>query len=916
MRVPRAGLPRRDRSAVFVALAAIILGIAFAARLWNLGTQSLWHDEAWSIFSAYHPLAWGAQGTDPNAPPVFYLSLGAWMQFVGDGVWALRYWSLLLSLITVAVGLLIGRRWFGSAVGLLAGALIAINPILWVFAQEIRAYVVMPLAALLLLWLLDQVLRTGARRAWLWLLVVEALALYAQNLAVPLVAWLNVTAIIAICTTSRAPMAARLRKLSRWILAQAVLGIAYVPWLITQRPTGTALNTPPPLDLTLIANIWQAYFTGIRTLVNADPLLMALTAVFGALAVIAAVRALLMVRGRRVWLLASQVVLIPVFETAIIYAAHIDFHPRYFIVAVPATLLLIAVGMAAPARVPGTTRGKHALAWRVAFSAGGFAVGAAVSAQMAAVTFSSSIYQHDDFRAIAQHYAALGPDDAVIIPYNWEPTLDYYRQKMALQARFIGIPLYSSGEAILNTLGATLPTLRSVEFLTWYQLPADGRGAYPCILGAYGQMADSLTVQGLRTVRYANLTTPGRGRLVDSDPASPSQYPVQRDPNGAMTGILWGRTQACVITQWETTAPAPGPLNASARLRTGWETHQADGPLLDDRGLPAPFWKSTQPTLAFAAFPLPDALPPGQYPFTVMLYPPHGDPQPTRVQRAIREPGYPTLGPDTAAPLLWQLDPQTWLYEAQSPADASVRAGDTIPIRLAWARSGAPGEAANAVATAYMIQLVDADGKLLRTVRQPLSALAKQLTWHLLRVPPDARGTVTIRLSGPTGETFRVGQWAVEAPDLPVAPPDALRAAQPTQATFDAAGTLIGFKVPRDVLAANAFDVTLFWQATPESAASPDAQTGYRVFIHLLNASGEVIAQSDGIPGGGVAPFSALPASITIQDIHSLTWNKPGYRGPATLEVGIYTYSAFGADRIPLTDGADHFVLPVAITVK
>src|SRR5450755_4272486 len=72
-----------------------ILLMGFAFRLWNLGTQSLWHDEAWSIFSAYHPLAWGAQGTDPNAPALFYLSLGAWMQIAGDGVWMLRFWSLL-----------------------------------------------------------------------------------------------------------------------------------------------------------------------------------------------------------------------------------------------------------------------------------------------------------------------------------------------------------------------------------------------------------------------------------------------------------------------------------------------------------------------------------------------------------------------------------------------------------------------------------------------------------------------------------------------------------------------------------------------------------------------------------------------------------------------------------------------------
>jgi hypothetical protein len=50
-----------------------VLLLAFAIRLWMLGAQSLWHDEAWSVFSGYHPLAWGVLGTDPNAPPVFYM---------------------------------------------------------------------------------------------------------------------------------------------------------------------------------------------------------------------------------------------------------------------------------------------------------------------------------------------------------------------------------------------------------------------------------------------------------------------------------------------------------------------------------------------------------------------------------------------------------------------------------------------------------------------------------------------------------------------------------------------------------------------------------------------------------------------------------------------------------------------------
>ena len=67
---------------------------------------------------------------------------------------------------------------------------------------------------------------------------------------------------------------------------------------------------------------------------------------------------------------------------------------------------------------------------------------------MTGVMYSSPIYQHDDFRGVAQHYAQLGPDDALIIPYGWEPTLDYYSRKMNFRARFVNIPLHADAVAI------------------------------------------------------------------------------------------------------------------------------------------------------------------------------------------------------------------------------------------------------------------------------------------------------------------------------------------------------------------------------------------------------------------------------------------------------------------------------------
>src|SRR5260221_9091331 len=94
----------------WLAAITIILFGAFAFRLWRLGTQSLWHDEAWSLMSSYQPLS----PIDPNYPPLYTLLLGIWMRLVGDRVWGVRDFSLLVGTATVAALALVMRGLVGD----------------------------------------------------------------------------------------------------------------------------------------------------------------------------------------------------------------------------------------------------------------------------------------------------------------------------------------------------------------------------------------------------------------------------------------------------------------------------------------------------------------------------------------------------------------------------------------------------------------------------------------------------------------------------------------------------------------------------------------------------------------------------------------------------------------------------------
>ncbi len=870
----------------WVALSTVILFGAFALRLWNLGSQSLWHDEAWSIYSAYHPFQIG----DPNTPMLFHDLLAAWMLLVGDGVWALRFWSLILGVLLVAVAAAITRRWFGPRAAIIASILVAISPSLWVFSQELRPYIAVPLLTLGLLVAADAVLRARGpvpRQIWLWLIVIEAVFLYTHNLSVPVVAWLNVTVLVVLAFRRE------WRRILTWLLIQAGLFVLYLPWLVTQQPTGTPLNTPPAIALALPWDIWQSYFTGVKAMLGADRDLMALTAAVGILALGALIAVVMYRRTGRTLLVMSQVILVPVFEVIIISAAHIDFHPRYFVASIPATLMLLAVGL-------DTLRRKRLLAPLALAGAVLIAVG--TTARMITVMYSSPVYQHDDFRSIAQRYAQLGPDDAIIIPYGWDPTVDYYSRKLNFKARIIGIPLHSDAQTIVEQLQAALwdRLTPRAELLTWYQLPADVRGAYPCLLGATGTLSESLTVSGLKSDTYTGFLPP---RVATSDAAA--DYQQVR-----LTGLdQVGRTgdRTCLITHWllpqqtsenwRLTLRALNPLEATIA--------QADTDLLNRNELPTSLWKAGQAETAFSLLNLPDAAPPDSYRVMAGVY---SDQTPNGLDaledgRAVGR--QVTIGAvkrwfayaATAQPTAADLDLGDGLYLHQKDLTAGpLQSGQRLRLSFEWWQAG---DVHSLKARRVLVSLEGQDWRV--STQVPVLPAAKDLTWDMLTVPANAQGKAMLKVTTPDNRSTPVADYEIQHVDRVFAEP--VVQTRLDGADFTGVGSLVGFTV--SVARMNRQEwryVTLLWRADDASS------TAYTVFVHLLDDKGQLVAQNDSQPAGGSRPTTTWVKGEYLFDNHDLGFQSQNYSSPLTIEVGLY--DATTGKRVSLSNGSDRIVLP------
>jgi mannosyltransferase len=176
----------RARSRAFWIVAALT-ALGAILRFATLGIQAYHHDE---IVTASRVLRGGfghamdAVGFSESAPPLYYALAWVWTQLTGTGEFGLRSLSAVAGVATVPAAYLLGRELRGRRTGLMAAALVAVNPMLLWYSQEARAYALLALLCALSLLYCMRALRGGARRDVLVWGIVSGLALATHYFAV------------------------------------------------------------------------------------------------------------------------------------------------------------------------------------------------------------------------------------------------------------------------------------------------------------------------------------------------------------------------------------------------------------------------------------------------------------------------------------------------------------------------------------------------------------------------------------------------------------------------------------------------------------------------------------------------------------------------------------------------------------
>lgn len=214
----------------------IILGllVAFALRVYKLGDQNVWWDEGLSVLAARESFLGATLWTAADVhPPLYFWLLWPWARLAGESEFALRYVTVMESMLVVAAAFPLGRRLSRRPfVGIAGLWLLALSRFHIWWSQEMRMYILAGLCSLLSLYFTARMAeRKPGRGAWIGWILATTGALYTIYSSIILVPIENLFMLVVGLRRED-----RRRLWQRWIIAQLLVALLVLPWLAVALP--------------------------------------------------------------------------------------------------------------------------------------------------------------------------------------------------------------------------------------------------------------------------------------------------------------------------------------------------------------------------------------------------------------------------------------------------------------------------------------------------------------------------------------------------------------------------------------------------------------------------------------------------------------------------------------------------------
>jgi len=422
----------------YVSACLLILLVAAGLRFYRLDAQSFWNDEGNTARLVERPVSLIIEGAAGDIhPPGYYLLLHVWRACTGESEFALRAFSALCGVLTVAVTAAVAQYIGRRRTALAAALLVAVHPLSVYYSQEARMYALLGLASALTLWAAERVtgykLQVSSSKPGCEVLRVRnlpllltpyslllalsiALGLYTQYAYIFVLIGLNLA--FGVDWLLRCPW--DWRALWQWSAAHALGVLAFLPW--APIALGARGWRPPDLDSARAAQeIARALLVGITLPAGVAPWVIVCGAFLLVLATVQT-RALTVRAKSRFGAWAALGMALAPPALLIILGIYRPAYLKFMMAAVAPLVVVLALPL---------TRAESRIGKAWNWLAGVLLL-ALLWSQLTSLQhlYADPAYARDDYRGLAARIAAEArPGDAILLsaPNQWEVFTYYYR---------------------------------------------------------------------------------------------------------------------------------------------------------------------------------------------------------------------------------------------------------------------------------------------------------------------------------------------------------------------------------------------------------------------------------------------------------------------------------------------------------
>ena len=467
-------------------LAAIILLGAYL-RIHNLGTQSIWLDEASSYYMSYgNSVSWvWTNAMADRHPPLHFLILH-FVSIFSSSEFMLRLPSAIFGILTIPVIYKIGESLFGKKEGLISAFILSISSIHIFYSQEARMYAQMVLFSIASLYFLYRAYKENKNWMWAGFVVSASLGFYSFYYTIfVLVPEIIFYIIIQLKDSfkSRRIVISDLKNVRLFVLSMFVFLILVSPVLMPfiSQSISRASETPTwgmgqSSDFVII--ILKQYSTYTNT-----------SYVFLLLFLIGFIASIFNKSQREQAMLLGLMFVIP-FMASYILAAKMPFSPRYLLFILPIYILAISRGITGIAnfmyQIPSSGIDKSKTS-RVAAMLMLTCLIALVCLQPLSSYYSTP--QKNDWRTVSNYFHDVTNSGDVIVSlpgYMGKP-LKFYYDYSGTQSN----SAYSAEN--LETINLEYENVRIWYVVTWDISAANPEGDALNWLGQNAQMVNQIT---------------------------------------------------------------------------------------------------------------------------------------------------------------------------------------------------------------------------------------------------------------------------------------------------------------------------------------------------------------------------------------------------------------------------------------